>query len=95
MADGELTCRDHALGLEADVQEHLVLVDLHHLAGDNVPVLESDDGLVDRVLEGQVAEVVLDDLAGNVDPVGVEGAMALLVCGGIGCGGAHSVGHWK
>ncbi len=95
MADGELTCRDHALGLEADVQEHLVLVDLHHLARDNVSVFEGNDGLVDRVLEGQVAEVVLDDLARNVNPVRVKGSMTLLICGEIGCGGARSVGHWR
>ena len=95
MADGQLTCRDHALGLEADVQQHLVLVDLHDLAGDDVSVLEGHDGLVDRVLEGQIAEVILDDLSGHVDPVGVEGAMTLLVCGEIGCCRAHGVGHGK
>jgi hypothetical protein len=74
VADRELASGDHALGLEADVQQHLVLVDLHDRAGDDVAVLEGDDGLVDRVLEGEVAEIVLDDLAGDVDPVGVEGA---------------------
>ena len=93
MTDGELTGGDHALGLEADVEKHLVLVDLHHFARDNVPIFEGDDGLVDRVLEGEVAEIVLDDLAGNVDPVGVEGAVTLLVCGEIGCNGARGVGH--
>jgi len=93
VADGQLTRRNHALGLEADVEEHLVLVDLHHLAGDNVSVLEGDDGPVDRVLEGHVAEVVLDDLAGNVDPVGVEGAMTLFIWKGIGGEGARRVGH--
>ena len=95
MADRELAGRDHALGLEADVEKHLILVDLHDLAGDDVSILEGDDGLVDRVLEGQVAEIVLDDLAGDVNPVGVEGSMTFLVCGEICGGGAHRVGHWK
>ena len=95
MADGELTCGNHALGLEADVQENLVLVDLDHFARNDVSVLEGNDGLVDRVLERQFAEVVLDDLAGNVDPIRVEGPMTLLVCGEVGFSGARSVGHWK
>ena len=79
VADGELPGRDHSFGLEADVEQHLVLVDLHDLARDDVTVLEGDDGLVDRVLEGQVAEIVLDDLAWDVDAVGVEGAVTLVV----------------
>ena len=78
VADRELSGRDDSFGLEADVEEHLVLVDLDHLAGDDVAVLEGDDRLVDGVLEGQVAEIVLDDLAGNVDAVGVEGAVSLV-----------------
>ena len=77
--DRELPGRNDAFRLEPDVQEHLVLVDLHHLAGDDVTVLEGDDRLVDGVLEGQVAEIVLDDLAWDVDPVGVEGAVTLVV----------------
>ena len=77
--DRELPGRDDTFGLEADVQEHLVLVDLDHLAGDNVAVFEGDNRLVDGVFEGHIAKVVLDDLAGNVDPFGIKCAMTLLV----------------
>ncbi len=95
VANGKLTGRDDAFGLEADVEEHLVLVDLYHFARDDVPVLEGDDRLVDGVLEGHVAKVVLDDLAGDVDPFGVKGAMTLLICQGFRVNGAHRVGHGK
>ncbi len=52
LADRQLVRRDHALGLVADVDEHLVLVDPHDVAGDDL-------ALLDR-LEGRV--VVRDDL---------------------------------
>ena len=42
---------DDAFGLEADVEEDLVLVDLHHRALDDVAVVELDDGGVDGVFE--------------------------------------------
>ena len=77
VADGQLAGRDDALGLEADVEQHLVLVDLDHGALDDVAVLELDDGAGDGVLEGGAAEVVLGDRAGGVHPVLVEGAHGL------------------
>ena len=74
VADGQLADRDDAFGLEADVEEHLVPVDLDHRALDQVTVLELDDGAGHGVLEGGAAEVVLGDGTGDVDPVLVEGA---------------------
>ncbi len=61
VADGELARGDDALGLEADVEQHFVAVDLHDPAGDDVAVVELDDGGVDRVGERLSAEVVEDD----------------------------------
>ena len=58
VADRQLAGRDHALGLEADVEEDLVLVDLDDRALDDVAVFELDDGAGDGVLEGHAAEVV-------------------------------------
>ena len=72
VADGQLADRDDALGLEADVEEHLVPVDLDHGSLDQVTVLELDDGAGHGVLEGGTAEVVLGDGTGDVDPVLVE-----------------------
>src|SRR3982751_1485151 len=63
--DGELTRGDDALGLVADVQQHLVPVDLDDHTFDDVAVVEVLDGLVDRgeeVLGG--ADVVDRDLGG-------------------------------
>ena len=53
--------RDHTLGLVADVEEHLVLVDLDDDTRDDVAIIEVDEGLVDRRFEAGVAEIVLDD----------------------------------
>ena len=61
VADRELARRDDALGLVADVEQHFVAVDLDDLAGDDVAVVELDDGGVDRVGERLAAEVVEDD----------------------------------
>ena len=90
VADGELAGRDHALGLEADVEQHLVLVDLDDRALDEVAVLELDDGAGHGVLERRAAEVVLGDGPGDVDPVLVEGAHRL--GGQQGGAGGHDVG---
>ena len=49
VADRELARRDDAFGLEADVEQHLVAVDLDDRAGDDVAVVELDDRGVDRV----------------------------------------------
>ena len=74
VADGELSDRDHALGLEADVEEDLVAVDLDHGALDQVTVLELDDGAGHGVFERRPLEVVLGHGPGDVHPVLVEGA---------------------
>ena len=73
VADGQLASRDHALGLEADVQQHLVPVDLDDRSLHDVAVVELDDGAVDGLLEGHAPEVVLGDLCGDVGPHGIEG----------------------
>ena len=61
VADRELARGDDALGLVPDVEQHLVAVDLDDLAGDDVAVVERDDGRVDRVGERLAAQVVEDD----------------------------------
>ena len=90
VADRQLADGDDALGLEADVEEHLVPVDLDDGALDQVTVLELDDGAGHGVLERAAAEVVLGDRTGDVHPVLVEVAHGL---GGqqVGAGG-HDVG---
>ena len=59
--DGQLPRRDHTLRLEPDVEQHLVAVDLDDAAGDDVAVVELDDGGVDRVGERDATEVVEHD----------------------------------
>ncbi len=61
VADGQLARRDDTLRLEADVEQHLVAVDLDHATGDDVTVVELDDGGVDRVGERLTAQVVEHD----------------------------------
>ena len=61
VADRQLARGDDALGLEADVEQHLVAVDLDDAAGDDVAVVELDDGGVDGVGERLAAEVVEHD----------------------------------
>ena len=53
LADRQLAGRDHALGLVADVDQHLVLVDAHDVTGDDLALLDRSEGGV----------VVGDDLA--------------------------------
>ena len=47
LLDRQLVGGDDALGLEADIDEHLVLVDLDDGAGDEIPFVEGLDGGVD------------------------------------------------
>ena len=61
VADRELARRDDALGLVADVEQHLVAVDLDDLAGHDVAVVELDDRGVNRIGEGLRPEVVEND----------------------------------
>ena len=44
LADRQLAGRDDALGLVADVDEHLVVVDSDDVAGDDIPLLERMQG---------------------------------------------------
>ena len=50
LADGELADRDDALGLESDVNEDLVLLDLDNRAADKITLIEVGDGTVDKVV---------------------------------------------
>ena len=78
VSDGELAGRDHALGLEADVEQHLVAVDLDHGALDQVTVIELDDRPGHGLLQGGTTHVVLSDLAGEVVAFGIEGPHGLI-----------------
>ena len=69
---------DHALGLEADVEQHLVAIDLDDIALDEVTVVELDDGAGHRILEGGAVHVVFGDRAGEVMTFVIEGAHGLL-----------------
>ena len=64
VADREFLRGDDALGLEADVEQHLVGVDLHDGAGDEAALVELDEGGVDRIGQGDAVEVVEHDLGG-------------------------------
>ena len=66
VADGQLAGGDDALGLEADVEEDLVLVDLDDRALHDVAVVELDDRAGDGVLERDAVEVVGDHLPRRV-----------------------------
>jgi hypothetical protein len=72
VADRQLTGRDDTLGLEADVEQHLVTIDLYDRPLDHVAILELDDGVAHRLFEIGIAQVVVDDDAGGVVPLGVE-----------------------
>ena len=65
MADGKFAAGDDAFGLEADIEQDFVLVDLDHGAGDNVTVVKVHDGAVDGLVEGHATQVI--DGNGAVD----------------------------
>ena len=92
VADAQLTRRDDALALVADVEQHLVLVDLDDRAVDELTVLDLDHRAVDGVGEGH-AEVVGDDLARCVVALLVEGAEPGGRRHGGGGGGSGGVGQ--
>jgi hypothetical protein len=85
VADAQLTRRDDTLALVPDVEQDLVLVDLHHGAVDHLAVFDVDDGAVDRVGERH-AEVVGDDLTGGVVALVVERPHGRGGVGGAECG---------
>jgi len=72
VADRQLAGGDDPFGLEADVEQHLVLVDFDDDSLDDPAVFEFDDRLGDRIVERLRSEIVLDDLARDVDAVLVE-----------------------
>src|SRR5664280_1135220 len=74
VADRQFAHRYDTYGLESEVEEYIVAVDLDDRALNQAAVLELDDGSGHGVLEGRTAEIVLGDRAGDVDPVLVEGA---------------------
>src|SRR5437764_797924 len=99
VADGQLAVGDDPFRLVADVEEHLVLVDLDDGAGDDVALVELDDGARDGVGERHAAEVVAHDLHGLVLALGVgaaeagtggRGRLGLGRRGGFGSGGGRS-----
>src|SRR6266568_3367206 len=65
MLDRELTGRDDAFGLVADVEQDLVPVDLDDSSLDDVAVVEILDGLVDRGEEGLLGTDVVDRYLGG------------------------------
>src|SRR5665213_3539723 len=74
IANGEFSGRDDALGLEADVQEDFVVVDLHDGAGDEVAVFEFEHAVADEGGEVGADHVVFGDDARNVISFSVEGS---------------------
>ena len=77
VADRELAARDDALGLEADVEQHLVVVDLDDGADHQVAVVELEDAVAHEGGEVGADQVVFGDDARDVVPVFVEGAHLL------------------
>jgi len=73
IADRQLAGRDDALGLEADVEQDLVAIDLDDRALDQVTIVELDDGVGHHVFERRSTEVVFGDGAGDVIPLRIEG----------------------
>jgi len=77
VANGELARRDDALGLESDVEQDFVVVDLDHGAGDEIAVFELEDAVADEGGEVGADHVVFGDDARNVIPVFVKGSHLL------------------
>ena len=71
--DGEFTGRNHALGLVADVDEDLVLVDPYNGSLYELAVFEVQHRGQIGLFEAEGAEVVLHDLTWGVLPAVVEG----------------------
>src|ERR1019366_218928 len=77
VADGELARGDDAFGLEADVEQDFVVVDLDHGAGDQVTVFELEDAVADEGGEVGADHVVFGDDAREIIPVFVKGSHLL------------------
>ena len=65
LADGELAGGDDAFGLEPDVDQNLVALDLHDRAIDQVAFVEFGEGAINHLIHLLVADV------GEVDDVGI------------------------
>ena len=74
---------DHSLGLVADVEEHFVVVDTDDGALDELAVLHEDHGGGVGLFDVDATQVGVDDLAGGVVALGIEGPELGLVGGGI------------
>ena len=61
VANTQLTARDDALGLESDIEQDLVLVDLDDGTGDDVTIIEFHDGAIDGLVERHRSKVIGDD----------------------------------
>src|SRR5581483_11590839 len=70
VADRQFTGGNDAFGLVADVEEHLVAVDLDHGALDDLAVLDLDHRRGIRLFERHAPQIVLDDLPGGVAGIG-------------------------
>ena len=77
VANGELSARDDTLGLEANVEEHFVVVDLDDRTLDEVAVIELLNGAHEGCFELGTAEIIGSDLPGDVVAVCVEGSHRL------------------
>ena len=82
LADRELVRGDDALALVADVDEHLVVVDAHDTAGDDLALLDGGEGGV----------VVGDDLPVDFEQQAVRTGDDGCLSGGVGSGGGHWTG---
>ena len=58
LANRELADRDDALGLEADINKDLVLLDLNHSTADEIALIEVDILLSDEVVHLLGANVI-------------------------------------
>ncbi len=75
LADGQFARRDDTFALEADVNQHLVVLELHHRTLDQVTLVEIGQCAIDHGIELVVGYVVeLDD--GRVLDLGQNGPLS-------------------
>lgn len=58
LADGQLADRDNALGLESDVNEHLVMLDLNDSAVNEIALIKVGNRTVDEVVHLLLVDIV-------------------------------------
>ncbi|CAB4324459.1 unannotated protein [freshwater metagenome] len=102
VADREFAGRNDTLGLVADVEENLIVVDLDDRAFDDLAILHLHHRGRVRLVKRLCTEIVLDDLTRDVAALGVEAAHAVRFgaggvgsdsVGGRGCGVSRVVGE--